>query len=205
MNWDEWIRPGDCVVDVGANVGEYTKYFVERASHVIAFEPNASVVEKCRAVAPKADVRVMAVGEEDGETTMYLTEQHHTQGSRYLENHPKGTPVSVPMTTLDTALSGLIVNGIKIDAQGGDGWVLVGAQETMARMPKGSWLIFELWPEGMQHAWFDMGRLIPLCSGWSVVGNGKDCLPTTETLAQIVTAWRGRTNGRHTNVFLRKN
>jgi FkbM family methyltransferase len=204
MNWDDWIRDGDCVVDVGANVGEYTKYFVERTDRVIAFEPNASVAKKCQATAPKADVRVMAVGEEDGETTMYLTEQHHTQGSRYLENNANGTPVTVPMTTLDTALAGLTVNGIKIDAQGGDGWVLVGAQETMSRMPKGSWLIFELWPEGMRRAGFEMGRLIPLCSGWSVVGNGKDCLPSTQTLAEIVQDLWAWTNGRHTNVFLRK-
>ena len=38
----EWIRPGDWILDVGANVGHYTKRFSELAGasgRVIAFEP----------------------------------------------------------------------------------------------------------------------------------------------------------------------
>lgn len=45
---DQWIRPGDCVIDVGANVGIYTRRMSELvgpSGRVIALEPVPSTFE----------------------------------------------------------------------------------------------------------------------------------------------------------------
>src|SRR5690349_5387687 len=40
------IRPGDTVIDCGANVGDYTEQFVSRGAKVYAFEPHPRAFER---------------------------------------------------------------------------------------------------------------------------------------------------------------
>lgn len=45
---DKWIRPGDWVLDIGANVGHYSLKFSElvgESGHVLLFEPVLSTVD----------------------------------------------------------------------------------------------------------------------------------------------------------------
>lgn len=208
IRWASWIESGDLVVDVGANVGGFVGPFLEAGAEVIAFEPDARTADLCRAKFPKASVRTVAVGEEVGVTDFVVCSPGFSvQNSRFPKNapHEKYTEVSsVPMTTLDVALNGRIPKGIKIDAQGGDGWVVVGAQETMYRMAPGSWILMELWPQGMKEAGFDIGRLVPLCSGWVPVAQGKSYSETSDTLPDLVQTMWHWSGHKHTNVLLRK-
>lgn len=205
FNWAEYISPGDLVVDVGCNSGAYVGEFLKVGAKVIGFEPDASVAQECREKNPAADVRAVVIGEDVG-TTMFYNCEHKTASSRYQGalDKRKCKEETLPLTTLDVVLAGRVPKGIKIDTQGGDGWVIVGAQETMAKMEKGAWLLFELWPSGLRAADFDIGRLIPLTSGWKTVAHGKGCKDTGKTLPDLVQMMRDFDGHRHTNVFLQK-
>lgn len=204
IRWADWIHAGDTVVDVGANTGSYTKAFLAAGAKVIAFEPDPDVAKRCRDSYPDADVRAQAVGVQCGASTLYRGGAN-TQSSRWSGNVTKGNgEIDVPVTRLDCALKGQTIHGLKIDAQGDDGWVLTGAQQTLSRMPKGSWVLFELWPQGLRSAGFPMEGLDVALQGWMVVAHGKGYSETTLSLSQIVadaTNWR---EGKHTNVLLRK-
>lgn len=62
------VQPGDCVWDVGANVGYYTERFSRLAQHTVAFEP---VAENCRQIESKKMANVechqVALGDSEGE------------------------------------------------------------------------------------------------------------------------------------------
>lgn len=210
IKWSQWITAGDLVVDVGANVGGFVGPFLDAGAEVLAFEPDVRTADRCRATYPKASVRAVAIGEEVGVTEFvvcspgFSTQNSRFHGNTPLEKHGKSERQSVPMTTLDVALNGRIPCGIKIDTQGGDGWVVVGAQETMRRMKPGAWMLMELWPQGMKEAGFDIGRLVPLCSGWDPVAYGKSYVETTETLPALVQTMWNWPGQKHTNVLLRK-
>jgi len=74
----EWVRPGDWVLDVGANVGQYTLRFSELVGpegRVIAFEPIAETFEILAAMARRArhgNVTLLntAVSEHGGEVRL---------------------------------------------------------------------------------------------------------------------------------------
>lgn len=65
------VRPGDCVWDIGANVGYYTERFSKLAQHTVAFEP---VVENVRQIESKRMANVechqIALGDSTGEMAM---------------------------------------------------------------------------------------------------------------------------------------
>lgn len=207
IKWAEFIQRGQTVVDVGANVGSYTKAFVDAVGPtgtVIAFEPDPEVAGRCQKSWPTADVRMQAVSNRCGVTTLYKA-QHSAQSSRWKANidKPSGR-VTVPMVSLDCVLKGRTVHGIKIDAQGDDGQIIVGAVETLAKMPAGSWLLFEVWPAGLKAAGFSVMDLVDRLAGWDVVARGKAYEATTKTLSEILTTASDWTGGRHTNVLMRK-
>src|ERR1017187_7074262 len=73
----KWVSAGDCVWDVGANVGFYTARFAEKAGKgaVVAFEPAGScyqeLVRRCGDWSQVITVKV-ALGAEDGVALMVL-------------------------------------------------------------------------------------------------------------------------------------
>jgi FkbM family methyltransferase len=210
IRWADWIHAGDTVVDVGANVGDYTQPFaaaVGPTGQVIAFEPDPLTADRCRATVsalPQVEVRTTAVGAQCGTSVFYRTGPP-TQHSRWLVNVTKyASELTVPVVTLDCALKGRTIHGLKIDAQGDDGWVLTGATEVLARMPVGAWLVFELWTAGLKVSGFALDDLPRLLDGWTVVAQGKSYSETQASLPAILASVRGWTNGTHTNVLLRK-
>lgn len=57
------IRPTDCVWDVGANVGDYTKLLADRVARVIAFEPAPASFAQVQALeAVHANVSALPIG-----------------------------------------------------------------------------------------------------------------------------------------------
>jgi FkbM family methyltransferase len=60
----DWVKPGDWVIDVGANVGQYTlrlSELVGKEGRVIAFEPIAETTEILAAMARRARYRNISV------------------------------------------------------------------------------------------------------------------------------------------------
>lgn len=68
------LRPGDLAIDLGANVGRFTRPMAETGADVIAFEPDPHAFGLLQAaLRPFANVTLMAAaaGDQDGEITLY--------------------------------------------------------------------------------------------------------------------------------------
>ena len=130
------IRPGDCVWDVGANVGLYSELFagvVGPTGKVISFEPSPACVSLLKERARNRDggasweIVPMALSDEDGEASLSVG-----CGATAAANHlaSPGETGTVPVRTARG--DSLIAAGqnvpavIKIDVEGFDGEVLDG-------------------------------------------------------------------------------
>ena len=162
-----WTRPGFRVVDVGASYGYLSSLFahcVGPGGEVIAFEPTTGSFELLRANMSRnhpreVRCRRIAISDHDGEETIYLD-------SEYLACHsvvpnispsPSGSYERVAALTLDSALSALGLDDdpidlLKIDVEGAEGRVLVGAARTLRSVSR-VWL--EFWPDGLAAAGTD--------------------------------------------------
>lgn len=141
-----FCRPGDTVVDVGANIGEWTLQMaaaVGPAGRVIAIEPvphMAQALEKSVLANNLRQVTIaaLAVAERPGEAE-FSVEQANTGGSR-LGRFARGAErfdyIKVRLATLDGLLeeAGVArVDFIKIDVEGYELEVLQGARATLAK------------------------------------------------------------------------
>ena len=139
----EWLRPGDWVLDIGANVGHYTKRFSELVGaqgRVIAFEPtpttfsllasnsqhfahpNVTLINA--AVSDRADLVCLAIPQFDSGLVNYY--EAHLAPAR---------PGTLAVMTL--AIDSLQINHrialIKIDAEDHEAAVLAGMKNLLAR------------------------------------------------------------------------
>lgn len=152
------LRPGDFVIDIGANIGWHTviaALAVGPSGRVIAFEPgaaNASVLRKnvlanqlCQ-----VDVRQAAVSDHDGVGRLYLSPSN--LGDHRLDAPESGRDTeTVEVCALASVLTaeGRAPALIKIDAQGSESRIL-GAIDA-ARLNSTAILV-EFWPHGLQRA-----------------------------------------------------
>jgi FkbM family methyltransferase len=138
-------RPGDCVVDVGANIGFFTlaaARLVGKGGKVYAFEacretytllcknvslnftPNESIVLNCS-----------AVSSHDGTANFYMDQGHHS-GASSLRILPGGNAASSVVKTiaLDSLLSELPpIRLVKIDIEGAEMLALSGMKQLLIR------------------------------------------------------------------------
>ncbi|HEY2290911.1 MAG TPA: FkbM family methyltransferase [Thermoanaerobaculia bacterium] len=125
------LRPGMRAVDVGANIGYYLlliESVVGPGGSVACFEPepeNLRELERNVAANRLANVRVLAaaVGAEDGRVSMRVGINAAVVGE-------EGGDFTVPLLRLDSALDGP-VDFVKIDVEGYEGHVLVGARRLL--------------------------------------------------------------------------
>lgn len=129
------LRGGDCVWDVGANVGLYSAQFAERvgeAGHVLAFEPSPTNLTALRAtVANLRNVSVlpMALGAETGSASFQQGADALGATSRIVDANARAGVVQVPImrgAELVRAGTARAPNVIKIDTEGYELDVLVG-------------------------------------------------------------------------------
>lgn len=166
-------KPGDVVVDVGANYG-YTAclfaYEVEDQGHVLAMEPGPRMFDLLRRnvernVPGRVTVVNAAVGSEPGRA------QLHRSGSN-LATHslsPTLVPnvrdvVDVEVRTLDelcaTYLPEREPDLLKVDVEGWELEVLRGGRAMLERARPTIWL--EFWPDGIAAAGFDPKGVLDL-------------------------------------------
>lgn len=136
------IRPGDCVWDVGANVGFYSELFalaVGPSGKVVSFEPSpacvAALEERLRDRSAGASWAVvpMALSDADGDAWLSLGDGD-TAPSNHLANGDDTSAVRVKTARGDS----LLAQGygppavIKIDVEGFEGEVLDGMSSVLA-------------------------------------------------------------------------
>ena len=150
------LRPGDVVLDVGANAGLYTVIAaraVGDTGHVYAFEPDQRAVALLRrnvALNGLKNVTVIeaAVSDQTGEREFAAAsdialsslaaiqrDDQHIQGWR-----------TVRTIRLDDAIASHAIAGVtflKIDVEGAEKLVIDGAPNLLARAPEGFTILFE--------------------------------------------------------------
>jgi len=135
-----FVRQGDLVFDVGANVGNYSEVFTELGARVVAVEPNPRCCENLRRLARARPVHVeeCAVGDAPGKANLRVCESStlSTLTDRWYEVS-KQSPLlrdanwlgalEVNMVTLDQLAHRYgIPSFVKIDVEGYDDHVLRG-------------------------------------------------------------------------------
>jgi FkbM family methyltransferase len=141
------LRPGEMMVDVGANQGGWTLTMAAAGVSVVSFEPvpetaarlAANIKNNPAAIGALIEVHAVALG--DAEGTIHFTTRLDTGNHRISEgiehmgrdaDTPSIDQIDVPMTTADAALSGRTPVLIKIDVEGEELAVLNGAMRVLA-------------------------------------------------------------------------
>jgi FkbM family methyltransferase len=135
--WLATLRPGDLFVDVGANIGIYTLLVASHGCDVVAVEP----AEGARRLLEvnlglnglTADVVAAALGRARGQGTLTA----ELGSMNYVVSNPgdarePGEPVTeVAVTTLDDLLGDRTAAGVKIDVEGFELDVVLGASRAL--------------------------------------------------------------------------
>ncbi len=153
------VKPAITVVDVGANVGHYTLTAAARLAgtgRVVAFEPDPGAGERLRrnvALNEFSNVTIhpAAVGDTDGPAELYRDAGNSGGHSLYECNVSRnGDHCTTNVVRLDTVFGDDTVDLIKIDAQGADDLVLIGAEQLLRRSRPA--ILLEFWPWGVDRA-----------------------------------------------------
>jgi FkbM family methyltransferase len=138
------VKPSMTVLDVGANIGYIAAIAAELVGDsgaVHAFEPNPScfvrLMQNLKPF-PHAHAHQLAIGEEDGTSPLYLSENSAEDGWASLLDDPQGHryALQVRVANIDGFVSRSIartVDFIKIDIEGNELHALRGAQQTIER------------------------------------------------------------------------
>ncbi|HET9096095.1 MAG TPA: FkbM family methyltransferase [Candidatus Baltobacteraceae bacterium] len=203
MLYERLIRPGDFVIDVGANIGYFTVLFAEltgSGGRVLAIEPepnNARLLRKNveqRANAPVVTIAQTAVGSEPGTATLYVAASGNLGDNRmYFTEERHGIAAAkdrktteVPMTRVDDLVAGWPrVDFIKMDIQGFEGHALKGMTGVLGSNPD-VLLFTEFFPYGMRAAGIDPFEFIEQLRsfGFDIWETGTDRQPLRHVLRE---------------------
>jgi FkbM family methyltransferase len=210
--YERVIRPGDVVVDIGANIGAHTLQFarlVGPAGHVFAFEPTDFAIAKLRAnlaLNPDLGPRVtlqqsfLVANQAERPPTVVASSwpvAHHHEGL-----HPDHLGKSQPLAAATTITgdeyceaAGITrIDFVKIDVDGYEFPVLQGFQRTLRRCrPK---ILIEIAPYfygATQAADFErfIGFLRDLDYDFSDANSGRRVPDTTDGLRKLITPGGG--------------
>jgi len=137
------VRPGDIVLDCGANVGVYTRDAIEAgAKVVVAIEPAPENIECLRRNFPAevASGRVIiypkGVWDKDDFLTLNVDPNNSAADSFLIQREGSHGVQKVPLTTIDKLVTELKlerVDLVKMDIEGAEPNALEGARETLSR------------------------------------------------------------------------
>jgi FkbM family methyltransferase len=151
------VRPGMMVVDIGANIGVYSRFFaglVGVDGKVIAFEPAADNFRRLRDnVADLLQVEPIqaAVGSSTEEIVLFESEEMNVD-HRVYDTGENRRQIRVPCWALDDYIpADRRVDLIKIDVQGFELLALRGASRVLKSNPR-IIVLLEFWPHGLRAA-----------------------------------------------------
>lgn len=140
---DELIQPGDWVIDIGANVGHYTKRFAELAGphgRVIAFEPVPTTFSLLSAnvkLFAHSNVTLINSAVSDKLSVVGISMPRFATGlANYYQAHVSATAdcaLSVLTMSIDSLCIDQRIALVKIDAEGHESFVLAGMRKLIER------------------------------------------------------------------------
>lgn len=182
------LAPGMVAVDVGANVGIYTKFLARQVGEkgaVFAFEPSRLNFDRLLDNVRHLNVTTVeaAVGEKSGSAKLYLSESANIDHRMYDSGDDRSV-VEVKLFSLDDYFpAGSRVDFIKVDVQGHELSVLNGARRVFLDNPQISCLI-EFWPFGLSKAGVSPSDLLVLIAklgfSYRIVGGSEDAVARPE-------------------------
>lgn len=128
------------VLDIGANLGEYTYFFQEviQAKEIFAFEPIPSLYKRLRLLFPKLKIYPYAISNQSSTSYFYIpyidTEKFQTRAKLDLlpeKNETRVDKIQVETITLDTLFKASTdkIHFIKIDIEGHELQAIRGAEK----------------------------------------------------------------------------
>lgn len=155
------IKKGDIVLDLGANIGYYTLIFAELVGDkgkVYAFEPdptNFSLLEKNIIANNLKNVILIkkAVSNKFEKVKFYLNKEHSASNSLYKDK--SSNFIEVETIKLDDYFKDFNkkISFIKIDVEGAEGFVIMGAKNLLKRNPNIN-MITEICPSSLELSGF---------------------------------------------------
>mgnify|MGYP000452577600 CR=1 FL=1 len=138
------VRPDWVVLDIGAYIGFYTVLLAKLARYVIAFEPVPELADRIKETCrlnqiTNVKVENAALGKSDGNAKLFIERDQSGgigQSSSIKRDWVGEEAIDVPVIKLDTYVRqvGLnLINLVKIDVEGAELEVLLGAVETLRR------------------------------------------------------------------------
>jgi FkbM family methyltransferase len=154
------VKPGDVVLDIGANIGYYTLIFarlVGEKGRVYAFEPDPTnfrlLKKNVRANGYQNVIFVnKAVAESSGPLSLYLCPDNKGD-HRIFESEDSRSAIPIEATTLDEHFAEYQgkIDFIKMDIQGSEGRAVRGMQGLLRRYHDVK-IITEFWPAGLRRS-----------------------------------------------------
>lgn len=132
------LKNGGVFIDVGANVGIHTLVASKKAKEVIAIEP---IPETAKRLAENCiinnikNVKILqcSVSNRNGQATIYKGGFGQNGASSFYPDENTTEGIKCEVLTLDSMIKEKKVDFIKIDAEGEDGRVLLGAKAIINR------------------------------------------------------------------------
>lgn len=164
------VKPGDTIVDVGANAGYYTvigSKLVGDKGKVYAFEPEPATFELLQ-----KNVRLngltnvvleqKALSNRKGTLKIFIADMNKGDHRIYQPEGESRPTVDVETVRLDEYLKDQKprVDLIKIDTQGAEGVILEGMKGLLEGRTDGPTIFMEFWPHGLHGMGTDAGDLL---------------------------------------------
>lgn len=140
--WEQLVKPGCTVLDIGANAGYYSLVAAPLAGHVVGFEPATDLRRQFETnlhlnQLQNVTVVPMAAGSSRGETTLFLSAADNTgmNAVRIPENF-SGSQEKVQVTDIDSWMAENNIPDahlVKIDVEGAEMEVLSGMTQLLKR------------------------------------------------------------------------
>lgn len=212
----QYLRPGDVVLDIGANIGSYTVLAaraVGPTGKVYAFEPDPANCWALRSVCAALDCTNVVVVEkaitaEKAQLRLFRSEQSSSDHRTYDPGEKRETVV-VESTSVDTYMIENIGNArvdvIKMDIQGAEIQALRGMARVLQENERIK-LFIELWPHGLHASGGTAAELLTLLDGQgfevSIINERSHSVAPVQ--AEELLGSYTPENGKYTNLFCQR-
>lgn len=150
-----FVKPGDTVLDIGANIGFYTEYLsnlVGQSGRIHAFEPDSTNFKHLqkRVIALKnVTINNKAVADKTQELKIYTSKELNVDHRTYKPDH-YDQEITIQALSIDEYMTSQPVHFIKMDIQGFEMTAVSGMIKTLQNNDVK--MISEFWPDGMKKA-----------------------------------------------------